>query len=1153
MGAFGGRFCAKYIFQAVKHKSTLDEMDPSEQKTQHVERSEIQNSLRQTTIMDHFAPTTESEYYENANSAAKRADMHIRAYESAKGSRRAKVSLKNLLVRRIHKNSPSYTKCTLRGLSETQLQKIAAEEVPEHDVEDEYRWIRLIEQSPLSKFSKDQLLDAVKDTGTCGASNLSMVDAIDHLMNYEGEFHPRILNLDGDQLNAIQTVLGDNQKTIIYGNPGSGKTTTLAKIQQEYMARLDNRGRILTLSFNRNSEKVMKNRLRKLGVPRDLLADRKKIKQVNHVSGKMRPGIYVMTLHKYAARRSNFDAYGSNASFSHDRAFETSLAKGAQCWESNFDMVVVDEMQDITTTQIELVNQIIQCNSDAKVVYAGDPRQELYENTGYMSQYWLEFEEMGLVPCVLRYNHRSAPELVDFFNAFSREIFGDLHVDMIATRPRGGGTITASVNKKRADCVEDVTNALLGPNGVGSGVLISPVSISKYKMYDKKTEETVLSVRQNLYDKSGGRVYAKLMSDSSEMCDPPVVNVGNAMNVKGAEAESVCLIQSDVDYSNINISEDRYKRLLFVSITRARDNLHFALSRDLRMDGPLRCLSEFVEIAQNDTPPKFRKPKIYENIELKDHVAKPGLFSTNVIDEAQVTPIEVVCQKASDYLGALVESQCAHAMGFRMPKAHEYEFDVYNSSIVDEPVLYCHEDAIKVRVPEKCTEFMERLRERAYAIEDDVQRCANIKWSVRAGSVFTIADDTHQFLPVINRSATEFANIIGNASSHCNRIDLPMYGDRSNKLIVNVAGVTDIETDRYVIEVKHARSSEVQVGNRQAAIYAALLDKEAIVYDSKSGVVSTIEVPPKDWALAYIRAAHGMRQAAMFRSKIGGRVPIRTWPDLVIAVDNETSVGWQNMLLEVGAVACKRSNPRAPVGVFRRVADGVKCIDGSEYLKHKSSDTAEYYGFETSSMVNVTAGAEDKLRADFADWVAEMADQHGGGNCSIVQFGGKDYEMLHKPGVSDLSAYDSHDISSTFKVWMERNNVLRNTDKGLQNVMDQLTAGNASKLFVPHRAFEDAVALCMVTIMLMADNQIDSTKPVSAALLPENSVITGVQFDCEENKTDADKEADVFAAQQSTADPLPIVGEEGLPEWQGVQQVDRGTVSVRPRKKRRTV
>ena len=140
-------------------------------------------------------------------------------------------------------------------------------------------------------------------------------------------------NLDSDQQKVIDQSY-QVEKMLIFAGPGSGKTTTLAKLISCHSSK-----RILVLSFTNSAVSELKRKLKAYGTSVE--------KNVELGFN----GVYLLTFHKYIWKRlTKYD-------LDFRQGFSAGLAAGIQHWE-HWDMLIVDETQDVLTEHFKLIKQI---------------------------------------------------------------------------------------------------------------------------------------------------------------------------------------------------------------------------------------------------------------------------------------------------------------------------------------------------------------------------------------------------------------------------------------------------------------------------------------------------------------------------------------------------------------------------------------------------------------------------------------------------------------------------------------------------------------------------------------------------------------------------------------------------------------------------
>ena len=900
-------------------------------------------------------------------------------------------------------------------------------------------WIRGIEESQLLLYRKVDLENLKKRVHAPGGHTgiVSLIDLLHRVKSL-----PDPITLDPDQVIAVQ-MSATTPKLLVYGPPGAGKTHVLAKIGLQHLSR-DPFSRVLFLVFNVNAEKTMKLRLEKLGCSSGQLFAGVSRAQCRNPAV---PGCFVMTFDKYVARRQvALDSFSlaclSNVGeSSYTVRYRAGLAAGPQSWE-NWSRVIVDEMQDLKRAHMDLIDQL----KPKFYVEAGDPRQELYENTGFMSEHWRNADKYCFKTCVLRYNHRSKPVIVHALNEFSRTHFGNLHVDQIPAREPGGG-ITAAYPQRRTDLddqAQDITKHLL-KHGVGA-CLISPVSIRKYR-----THQIVVSTRQAISDNSRGSAYGRTLDEEGTLVrEPGVICIGNSYSFKGYEEDVVVLIQGDVPYEELNLTRERAIRCIFVSLSRARDWLHVSLSEPLRPHGLLSCLNaEFLKTVVSTKVGKVEM-MLPTSLDVCDDLAKNLTFPVlHHTIHPMLAPVRVTSETASDYLGMVVEGLVAQSMGVPGPNPTLYKIEHVASSGEEGVAQEDEAGVICVRkVKEKYV--LKLLRVHAMSGDNREQLLAKLRMTVKAGREWTIGYDFDS--DIIEQGVTAFASTNDPGVARSRKIKHKIVAHRSDVWLGVVNGITEVETERDIVSVKHRRPGDYPEGLRQLAVYSALTGKGGALYRSQEGLVDRIQVPELRWVELLSRACLGLRQAMCRRHHltVAPSIQIGSSDRIAISVDIETIPRESGQILEVGAVAFRMDTGR-PVDVFHQLAVGVVELAGST---DTNGVKLGYYGFDEVN-TNFTHVANDQcpIRDAFRHWVQRFPE-----GSLLCQFSGNDAKTLGIHGMASL------DARTLFKEWLTLSGNRRNNKTTLDDAVTQLFG--TDRLFVPHRAFEDAVATAMVIAAL---------------------------------------------------------------------------------------
>lgn len=299
-------------------------------------------------------------------------------------------------------------------------------------------------------------------------------------------------------------------------------------------------------------------------------------------------------------------------------------------------VLVIDEAQDMDCHEFELIKALMEQNEEMRVIAVGDDDQNIYEFRGASSQYLEQFiTEQKAKKVELIENYRSKANLVEFTNQFVEKITHRLKVTPIIAHTSETGLLKIikysssnliepvvksilSSDLKGTTCVLTQTNAealqiegLLLNNGLPAKLIQSNDGFSLYNLveiryfieqlkfseikfvisdnnwktakrnlWQKYKESTKIDICINLikdFELSNPR--KKYQSDfevfvkESKFEDFVITNgetifVSTIHKAKGKEFDNIFLM-----LNGDNPDDDKKKRLLYVAMTRAKQNL----------------------------------------------------------------------------------------------------------------------------------------------------------------------------------------------------------------------------------------------------------------------------------------------------------------------------------------------------------------------------------------------------------------------------------------------------------------------------------------------------------------------------------------------------------------------------------------------------
>lgn len=197
-------------------------------------------------------------------------------------------------------------------------------------------------------------------------------------------------------------------KVIIAAGPGSGKTRTLVrKMASLLLLEGVKPNQFLMLTFSRPAANEFRDRLRMLAPG---IADQ----------------IDIHTFHGFAFRLLGQLGDLERADSIIEQATEAIGEETVPLDEiSSKTVLVLDEVQDISEKEFQLIKAIEHAAEGIKIIAAGDDDQNIYEFRGSSTKYMHRMaEERTSVLIFLSTNYRSKYNLIDFCNQFARKLGG---------------------------------------------------------------------------------------------------------------------------------------------------------------------------------------------------------------------------------------------------------------------------------------------------------------------------------------------------------------------------------------------------------------------------------------------------------------------------------------------------------------------------------------------------------------------------------------------------------------------------------------------------------------------------------------------------------------------------------------------------------
>lgn len=205
--------------------------------------------------------------------------------------------------------------------------------------------------------------------------------------------------LSNAQLNIVKD--SDSKHIVVAAGPGSGKTRVLVHKLASLMLMEDvKHEQLLMLTFSRAAATEFKKRQTAL---------------VGNAAG----FIEIKTFHSYC-----FDLLGRMGSLERSDEIIPATVEKIRAGEVEpgritKTVLVIDEAQDMTADEFNLVKALMDHNEEMRVIAVGDDDQNIYEFRGSSSEYFAQLiSDYGAVKYELPENFRSRRNLVDFTNQF---------------------------------------------------------------------------------------------------------------------------------------------------------------------------------------------------------------------------------------------------------------------------------------------------------------------------------------------------------------------------------------------------------------------------------------------------------------------------------------------------------------------------------------------------------------------------------------------------------------------------------------------------------------------------------------------------------------------------------------------------------------
>lgn len=420
-------------------------------------------------------------------------------------------------------------------------------------------------------------------------------------------------------------IINDNESKyiVVAAGPGSGKTRVLVhKLASLLLMEDVKHEQLLMLTFSRAAVTEFKKRLFKL-------------------IGNAANYIEIKTFHAFCFDLLGKVGSLEKSDLILKRTIEKIKNKEVETSRITKTVLVIDEAQDMDEDEFGLINALMEQNEEMRVIAVGDDDQNIFEFRGASSKYLEQFIQFNkAVKHELVENYRSKINLVDFTNQFVKQIRHRLKFTPIIAKQTDNGKIKV-VSYQSANLITPLVNDILTSDISGTTCVLTKTNeeslqiaglLLKNNMQAKLIQtndgfnlynlsevryflsflnlgDDVFVINDEVWDNAKRELKNKFMnSNKLEICyniirDFEVTNpkkkyksdlevfireskledffneIGETIYVstihkaKGKEFDNVFLM-----LENFNPDTDKDKRLLYVAMTRAKQNLNIHLN-----------------------------------------------------------------------------------------------------------------------------------------------------------------------------------------------------------------------------------------------------------------------------------------------------------------------------------------------------------------------------------------------------------------------------------------------------------------------------------------------------------------------------------------------------------------------------------------------
>ena len=386
-------------------------------------------------------------------------------------------------------------------------------------------------------------------------------------MSLELSFSKKKVSLNNEQYKAVIRPLDVNQRII--ASAGSGKTTTLtARIAYLIEICKIESQRIVLLTFSRNSALQMKMKLY------DMIGD-------NDVYAGTFHGLSKLLLQKYSPDKVKTLYFIDELVSMGDEWLQT---YNGRKWVGKIRYIFVDEFQDINLSQWRMISHML--HSNAKLIVVGDDCQNIYTWRGSDVSFILDLNKSvkQLVDDQLFINYRSSDSIIQVANAIMKNIPTLSWKNSMKSYKLKNEKPNVRFFYRLVDETSWIVKDIQKQINKNPKVSIAVISRVNQDLYRFEEEFLLKGLQYRLHD-------IGISNTSNAPIDLLTVH-----SSKGLEWDIVYLIHCNDDVfpsSKKNNEIVNERRLFYVAVTRAREELYFSYT------GDERCLSRFIREVPN--------------------------------------------------------------------------------------------------------------------------------------------------------------------------------------------------------------------------------------------------------------------------------------------------------------------------------------------------------------------------------------------------------------------------------------------------------------------------------------------------------------------------------------------------------------------------